>query len=263
MFRRVATGVCLASLLLVVSVTKAAAQSDEIQVYDGGLAQVGVFNLTLHNNFTPDGVKTPAFPGAITSDDSWNGVSEWAYGVTRWFEAGLYLPLYSHDQDLGWQIDGFKLRSLFAVPDAAERRFFYGANFEFSVNNEHWDTKRITSEIRPIVGWHLGQFDVIVNPIVDTQYDGLKNLEFVPSARFSYNTSPHWALSLEDYSDFGRVSDFESIENQSHQLFAVVDYVGWLEVQFGAGFGLTDASDKFQMKVILAKDLNRPRSPTR
>ena len=78
MFRRVAIGVCLASLLLVVSVTKAAAQSDEIQVYDGGLAEVGVFNLTLHNNFTPDGVKTPAFPGAITSDDSWNGVSEWA-----------------------------------------------------------------------------------------------------------------------------------------------------------------------------------------
>ena len=263
MFRRVATGVCLTSLLLVVSVTKAAAQSDEIQVYDGGLAQVGVFNLTVHNNFTPDGVKTPAFPGAITSDDSWNGVSEWAYGVTRWFEAGLYLPLYSHDQDLGWQIDGFKLRSLFAVPDAGERRFFYGANFEFSVNREHWDTTRITSEIRPIVGWHLGQFDVIVNPIVDTQYDGLKNLEFVPSARFSYNTSPHWALSLEDYSDFGRVSDFESIENQSHQLFAVVDYVGWLEVQFGAGFGLTDASDKFQMKVILARDLNRPRSPSR
>ena len=27
------------------------AQADEIQVYDGGLANTGVFNLTLHNNF--------------------------------------------------------------------------------------------------------------------------------------------------------------------------------------------------------------------
>ena len=31
------------------------AQTDEIQVYDGGLAPVGVFNLTVHNNFTPRG----------------------------------------------------------------------------------------------------------------------------------------------------------------------------------------------------------------
>src|SRR5678815_6136567 len=36
----------------------ARAQSDEIQVYDGGLAPTGVFNLTWHNNYTPDGVKT-------------------------------------------------------------------------------------------------------------------------------------------------------------------------------------------------------------
>jgi len=71
------------------------AQADEIQVYDGGLAAVGVFNLTVHNNFTPKGVETPAFPGAVVADKAWNGVPEWAYGVTRWFEAGLYLPLYS------------------------------------------------------------------------------------------------------------------------------------------------------------------------
>jgi hypothetical protein len=32
--------------------TAARAQADEIQVYDGGLAAKGVFNLTLHNNYT-------------------------------------------------------------------------------------------------------------------------------------------------------------------------------------------------------------------
>jgi len=171
------------SLLLPLS---ASAQGDEIQVYDASLAPVGVFNLTLHNNFTPDGLKTPSFPGAITSDRSLNGVSEWAYGVTQWFEAGLYLPLYTHDQRLGWQVDGFKLRTLFAVPNAAERRFVYGVNFEFSVNSKHWDTNRVTSEVRPIVSWHPNQFDVIVNPILDTQYDGFGNLEFVPSMRVAY-----------------------------------------------------------------------------
>ena len=71
------------------------AQTDEIQVYDAAIAEEATFNLTWHNNFTPAGVMTPAFPGAVVADKSLNGVPEWAYGVTDWFEAGLYLPLYS------------------------------------------------------------------------------------------------------------------------------------------------------------------------
>jgi hypothetical protein len=50
------------------------AQTDEIQVYDGALAARGRFNLTLHNNFTPDGLTTPAFRGALLADKSLNGV---------------------------------------------------------------------------------------------------------------------------------------------------------------------------------------------
>ena len=57
---------------------------------------------------------------------------------------------------MGWGIDGFKLRALFAVPNADDRRFFYGANFEFSINAKRWDEHRYTSEVRPIIGWHLG-----------------------------------------------------------------------------------------------------------
>ena len=235
------------------------AQGDEIQVYDGGLAPVGVLNLTWHNNFTPKGIKTPAFPGAITSHKSFNGVTEWALGVTDWFEAGLYMPLYSHDDALGWKVDGFKLRTLFALPDGADRNFVLGANVEYSYNATYWDDKRFTSEVRPIVGWHLNQVDLIFNPIVDTRYDGLKNLEFVPSMRFAYNTSPRWAMALEEYADYGIVSDLQSGGNQAHQIFGVVNYTGAFEIEAGLGVGLTDASDRLQFKVIVARDLNKPR----
>lgn len=233
------------------------AQADEIQVYDGGLAPKGIFNLTLHNNFTPKGIQTPAFDGGVTPHKSLNGVPEWAYGVTRWFEAGLYLPLYSHDQNLGWGINGAKLRALFAVPDAAERTFFYGANFEFSYNAKQWDTTRITSEIRPIVGWHLGKADVIINPIFDTAYDGLKNLEFVPAFRFAYNTSDRWAFAVEEYADFGPVHQFNAAQDQSHQIYGVVNFTGPVEIEAGVGFGLTDASDSCTLKLIVAFDLNK------
>ncbi|MEO7192660.1 MAG: hypothetical protein ABI051_16535 [Vicinamibacterales bacterium] len=234
------------------------AQGDEIQVYDGGLAPVGTFNLTVHNNFTPRGIKEPAFPGAVVSHRSLNGVPEWALGVTKWFEAGLYMPLYSRDKDMGWGIDGFKLRTLFAVPNADDRTFVYGANMEFSFNAKRWDTTRFTSEIRPIIGWHLKPVDIIINPIVDTAYDGLKNLIFVPSTRVAYNFQRGWALAIEEYADFGPLHDFHSRSEQAHQIFAVVDRAGGgLDVEFGVGVGLTGASDKLTLKLILARDLNK------
>src|SRR4029078_4216993 len=115
MRRYLTTGVVLALAWLAVPQV-ASAQADEIQVYDGGLAPVGTFNLTWHNNYTPDGVKVPACPGAVVPNKSLNGVPEWALGVTRWFEAGLYMPLYSYDESSGWGLDGFKLRMQVAVP---------------------------------------------------------------------------------------------------------------------------------------------------
>jgi hypothetical protein len=236
----------------------ASAQADEIQVYDGGLAPVGTFNLTWHNNFTPKGLSTPGYPGAVVADRSFNGVTEWALGVTSWFEAGLYLPLYTHDKNTGWGVDGFKLRALFAVPNADDRRFFYGANFEFSVNAHRWDATRFTSEVRPIVGWHVKPWDVIINPIVDTAYDGLKNLEFVPAARVAYNLPSGWTLAAEEYSDFGPLHAFVPGAEQAHQLYAVVDrtWKDW-DIEAGVGVGMTKASDRVTLKLIVARDLNK------
>jgi len=145
----------------------ASAQTDEIQVYDAAIAPVGAFNLTLHDNFTPRGNMTPEFPGAVVADKSLNGVAEWAYGVAPWLEAGLYFPLYSITRSGGVLYNGFKLRGLFVTPDAVKREVFYGVNFEFSFNTAHWDARPYTSEIRPIIGTHIGRFDLIFNPILD------------------------------------------------------------------------------------------------
>jgi hypothetical protein len=239
-------------------VQPAMAQSDEIQVYDGGLADVGVVNLTLHNNFTPKGLMAPAFPGAIVANKSLNGVPEWAYGVTEWFEAGLYMPLYSIDRNRGAVLDGIKVRTLFAVPHAGDRRFVYGANFEFSYNARYWNQKRLSSEIRPIIGWHLHPVDIIVNPILDTQYDGIKNLDFAPSGRVALNVSPRWTVAVEEYADYGPIRRFHGPADQSHQIFTVVDHTANLmNVEAGIGFGLTSASDKLTLKLILSRDLNK------
>ena len=242
-------------LVLGLTASPAFAQTDEIQVYDGAIAAPGVLNLTLHNNFTPDGRKAPAYPGAVVSDKSLNGVPEWAYGVTEWFEAGLYLPLYSVDKYQGPKLDGAKLRALFVAPRNDERTFLYGVNFEFSGNAKQWDQKRFTSEIRPILGWHLHPVDVIINPILDTSYDGVKNLDFAPSERVAYDLTKSWAVAAEEYADYGALRRLQQPSRQTHQLYGVVDRAGAIDVEAGIGFGLTSASDRLTLKLILSRDL--------
>jgi len=233
------------------------AQTDEIQVYDAQIAAPGIFNLTWHDNYTPDGRTSPDYPGGIVPDHTLNGVPEWAYGVAPWFEAGLYLPLYSLAGTGALTFNGFKLRSLFVEPDAANQRFIYGVNFEFSYNTAHWNQSRYTQEIRPIIGWHLGPLDVIVNPILDNSYKGFAQLDFAPATRVAFNFNKTWAVAAEEYDDFGPLRGFFAANQQQHQLFGVLDYNGkpWT-VEGGVGLGLTSATDRVVLKLILSRDLN-------
>jgi len=183
---------------------------------------------------------------------SLNGVPEWAYGVTDWMEAGLYLPLYSVTADGAVLFNGFKLRTLFVRPHAAEQRFFYGINLEFSYNAAHWNPRRYTSEIRPIVGWHVGRIDFIVNPILDNDWDGFGRLDFAPESRLAWHASKRWVMAAEEYDDFGPVEHFHGAAGQQHQLFAVLDYDGAVVVEAGLGFGLTAATDHRIVKLIVS-----------
>jgi hypothetical protein len=234
----------------------ASAQSDEIQVYEGELAAPGQFTLALHNNFTLRGGSAADFPGGVVPEHSLNGVPEWAYGVTRWFEAGIYLPVYTRTADGALLFDSAKLRALFMTPGAADRRWFYGVNFELSYNAPHWNSHRYSAEIRPIVGVHLGQFTLVANPIIDSDFDGLDSLQFVPAVRLAYALDTHWTAALEDYADLGSLSHLQGNPHSSHTAFAVVDYSrGRGSLEFGIGRGFKNASDDLVVKLILNHDL--------
>lgn len=246
----------LLSLLLALA-PAACAQTDEIQVYDASISEPGVLNLTLHTNFTPDGLDTPAFPGALVPDKSWNGGFEWAYGVKPWLELGLYLPLYTvYAENRSAAINGGKIRLLFVKPHADDRKFAYGVNFEFSYNSAHWDPHTFTSEIRPIFVLHLHPWDFIVNPILDNTWEGgFRSLDFAPESRVAYHLTDHWAVAAEEYDDIGPLRNFYKSSDQSHELWATFDHYSKLEVEAGIGFGLTPGSDAVTLKLMFSRDL--------
>src|SRR5580693_5588290 len=131
------------------------------------------------NNFTRKGRTVPDYPGAIIANHSYQVTAEWAYGVTPWFEQGLYMPVTSpYSSNYGSTINGFKIRELFARPNAHDHKFFYAANFEFSVNHSYWESRTITS--RSGLSWVC----TCINGISSTTdcrhglYRGLGNLRY-------------------------------------------------------------------------------------
>ncbi len=224
---------------------------DEIQVYNAEIAEVGQFTVQQHLNYTIIGHTQPEFPGGLVPNHALNGTPEFAWGITPWFELGLYVPwaVNAEDQLLS---NAFKLRTLLVTPDAAKKDFFYGLNFEYDFPTPPFGQMRFAMEIRPIIGWRNPQWEFIVNPIVDLSFGTLGTFDFVPAARLARKLGDDVFIGIEYYADLGAPGSFPSFQQQSHQVFGVVDFkVGEIDVDFGLGYGITGGSDRFIVKTIL------------
>jgi hypothetical protein len=224
---------------------------DEIQVYNAEIAEVGQWTYQQHLNYAPVGQTQPEVPGGFFSNRSVQGTPEFAYGITNWWEAGFYLPfaVTGSGQLLS---DGAKIRSLFVVPDAAKRSFFYGVNFELGYEMPRFASNPWGLEIRPIVGVRNAQWEFIVNPIVDLSFGAGGEADFAPALRLARNLGNDWFVGLEYYGDYGKIGDFLPWQQQSQQLFAVTDFkAGVVDVELGVGYGFTGGSDRLVAKAII------------
>jgi hypothetical protein len=250
-FRR---SIAAAAILLVASAVSAQAV-DEIQVYNAEIAKVGQWTMQLHLNNAFIGRKEPDFPGGLIPNHTLNGTPEWAYGITDWWEMGFYAP-FAVDQNGTFYSNAVKIRHLFVTPNAAEREIFYGVNFEFSYAMPQFSDTKWNVEIRPIIGIRKDDYEFIVNPIVDFGFGQNGDLVFAPAARFARNFGENFALGIEYYSDLGPFPNFVTLNEQQHNIYAVVDFkIGRFDVNAGVGYGLTPGSDRLMAKMIIGTDL--------
>ena len=246
-----ALALCTAALLPLAP--RPARAVDEIQVYNAEIAEVGQFNVEQLFNYAFSGRKEPDFPGGLVPNHALNGTPEFAWGITEWFELGLYIPWAVNGQDQ-FLSNAVKLRTLFVTPDAAKRNFFLGLNFEYDYTTPPFSQTRWAMEIRPIIGWRNPQWEFIVNPIFDLGFGnpGASSIS-CRRARLARTFSKDFALAVEYYSDLGRPGAFPSPDQQQHQVFGVVDFkVADIDVDFGVGYGLTSGSDRLVAKTILS-----------
>ena len=249
---RVRAAALVAAAVFIVRPALAADQvHDEIQVYNAEIAEVGQWTYEQHFNYAWRGQTQPQFPGGFTSNHGLQGTPEFAYGITDWWEGGFYLP-FAVTGAGEFLSDGAKIRSLFVVPDAAKRSFFYGVNFELGYELPQFSLTRWNLEIRPIIGVRNKEWEFIVNPIVDVGFGPAGEADFAPAVRLARNLGDDRFIGLEYYSDFGRIGDFLPLQQQSQQLFAVTDFkVRAVDVELGIGYGFTPGSDGLVLKAII------------
>jgi len=244
----------LAAMVLIAT-AGAARAVDEIQVYNAEIAKVDQWTLQLHLNYAFNGRKQPDFPGGLVAHRALNGTPELAYGITDWWELGFYAP-FAIDQNGTPYSNAGKIRQLFVVPNAAERAFFYGVNFEFSYAMPQFSDTQWNVEVRPIVGVRKGDYEFIVNPIVDIGFGQNGDAVFAPAARFARKLTETLSIGIEYYSELGPLNGFVPFNEQQHNIYGVVDFkIGRFDVNAGIGYGLTPGSDRVIAKMIIGTDL--------
>jgi len=249
-------GVLLAGTCLISLSARAGDSNFEIIVHPSETVEAGHAAMELHSNMTMSGA-TQKIDGVLPSRHALNESLEVAYGVSSWFEASVYSAV-SVQPGMDGQWVGERIFPRVRAPEAWGLPVGLGFATAITYQRRAFSTDTWTLELVPILDKRWGPWYFSVNPAVGRSLRGENTghgWEFSPSLKGSYDITRKVAIGIEYYSSFGPLSGFDPVREQQHQLFSVVDLIlapEW-EVNFGAGVGLTGATDAFVLKMILGR----------
>jgi hypothetical protein len=118
-----------------------------------------------------------------------------------------------------------------------------------------------TWEIRPIVDMERGRVYWAVNLAFEWSFSGPgagKGADLSPAAKVSVKIDEKLDAGLEYYGGVGYLRQPDPLQAQNHQIFPTADLnfgPDW-EFNAGVGIGLTDASSRWIIKVIVGRRLH-------
>jgi hypothetical protein len=251
-----------ALLLTVVCIAPQARALDrfEIQVYDEAKNEPGVTSLENHVNFTPKGSKVPDGP-MLPTDDQFHWTLEGALGLTRIWEAGVYVQTALLGDGTP-EFAGAKVRSKLIFPPFWEGRAWVGVNVEVSAIPRRFEAEVWGTEVRPIAALELPWLRAALNPILSLPLTSAASdgPHFEPAASIKgvlpFGRS---ALGVEYYGDVGPLISPSPPREQQHYLYGALDAsIGTgIELNFGVGGRIAGAADALVIKGILGFELGR------
>jgi hypothetical protein len=204
--------------------TAQAQDNYEIQVYGSETVPPGETMVELHSNFTIDG-STTTINGVLPTQHALHETLEITQGFTPWFETGFYV-FSSVPAGDGWQWVGDHIRPRFRAPEEWHWPVGVSLSFEAGYQQPQFSDDTWTLEIRPIIDKQMGRWYVAFNPAFEKSLQGLnsaRGFEFSPAVKVSYDVTKLISPGLEYYGSLGPTTHFDTLQQQQHQLFPVVD----------------------------------------
>jgi hypothetical protein len=230
--------------------------SYEIQVYGSDTVAPGDTMVELHSNFTFEGQKN-VIDGQFPTEHQLHETLEITHGFNNWFELGYYI-FTSADSQHGWQWVGDHIRPRVRVPESWKWPVGVSLSTEVGYQRAVYSPDTWTIEIRPIVDKTLGKWYLCFNPTIDRSFHGPsvpEGLVFSPNVKVGYDVTKVVNVGFEYYGSVGPITNFDPLQYQQQQVFAVTDLnfsQDW-EFNFGVGTGLTGSSDHLLVKMILGR----------
>ncbi len=231
----------------------------EIQVYGSETVPNYSTMFELHSNVTVFGQRE-SVNGVVPNQYAWHETVEITQGITPWFEIGSYLFLSGNKGDYLLHYVGNHIRPRFRIPEKWNWPLGLSLSTEIGYQRRQYSEDTWTLEIRPIIDKEYQNFYVAFNPAVDYSIRGLNHdagPQFSPAIKMSYKfgNKVKAEVGFEYYGSLGAFKKIDPLALQQHQLGPVVDIdisPLW-EINVGYMFGLTPATDKGIIKLILGR----------
>ena len=243
--------------ILLINLRLQAQENYEIQVYGSKTMTKGHTMVELHSNFTLSGTRDMSPDGLLPTHHQQHETVEITHGWTQWFETGFYF-FNSLGGDGRTSYVGSHIRPRFAVPENWKWPVGVSLSAEFGFQKQPYSPNSCTLEIRPIIDKTWKKWYVSLNPVLDKSFAGPdenRGLIFSPNVKASYNIAKVIALGIEYYGTTGPFFNYDSFQQQDHQLFIVADLTAFpkWELNAGVGYGVPQTADKLIIKIITGR----------
>lgn len=142
------------------------AAPSKILAYLDDLRAPGQLGVDVHNDSVFSGRSAPDYPGEQAPAKVYRLTPEFAYGLSKTTELGLYL-LSTRDAQAHVHGDAIKGRIKYIAPHASDARPFWGANLEVGRSSLRVSETRWNAEVKGILGYRTGGWTLAVNPNFD------------------------------------------------------------------------------------------------
>lgn len=248
----------LSFVFIAVSSSLFAQENYEIQVYSSPTQARHSSIFELHSNFTFDGERQ-IVNKVLPSYHAIHETIEITTGITDNFEIGFYL-FTNVAPGNGFKFVGSHIRPRITAPLSWGLPVGLSLSAEFGTQQSAYSEDTWSVEIRPIIDKQWDKLYISLNPTLAVSIAGTLNNHtpvFNPNIKLAYQFFKTTTLGLEYYGTAGYINHFDKISEQQHAFYLVYDLAGndkW-ELNMGAGYGATSATDKWVGKILVGRKI--------